>query len=445
MSGIAEVLLASGFDVRGSDMASNSTTERLRKLGAKIFQGHRAEQVEGATCVVVSSAIGPSNPELVSAKQKGIPVIARAEMLAELMRLKMGIAVAGSHGKTTTTSMIGQVLQSLDPTVVVGGRLQHWNASSIVGKGNTFVVEADESDRSFLKFSPVYSVVTNIDREHMDTYRDLQDLEETFLNFLNKTAFFGVNWISADCPILQKIHPKISKPCLSYGFSENADLRITDVKFETKRSTFFVQRKNSNLKLGPFRLPVVGNHNLQNATAAIGIALSLGVGPEEIQKRLEHFVPADRRLQIHFESNEFAIIEDYGHHPTEIAATLRAISLMFPGWKKKVIFQPHRFTRTQSLWNEFASSFENLCDDLWLLPIYSAHENPIDGIHSEALAKTFRTTTTPKVNVVESVNADQVISTLNKEEVVLILGAGPLTSLAVQMARALNQEKRKVV
>jgi UDP-N-acetylmuramate--alanine ligase len=365
MSGIAEVLLAHGFAVSGSDTAITPTTARLEKLGAKIFKGHQAENVAGATCVVISSAIAKENPELLEARNLGLPLIARAEMLAELMRLKMGIAIAGSHGKTTTTSMVGQFIRSLDPTVVVGGRLQHWNASSVVGRGSAFVIEADESDRSFLKFSPVYSVVTNVDREHMDTYHDIEDLKHTFVDFLNRTAFFGMNWVSADCSVLQSLRPQIVKPTKTYGFHESADLRVASYRFTDRRSFFELQFNGRSL--GEFQIPVMGMHNIQNASAAIGIGLSLNVPVDELKERARSFVPADRRLQVHFENSQIAIVEDYGHHPTEIRAALEALKLMYPDRRRSVIFQPHRYTRTKLLWSDFAGSFLDLCDEVHLL------------------------------------------------------------------------------
>ena len=438
MSGIAEVLISLGFPVSGSDVQSTPTTRKLEKIGARVFHGHRAEQIDGATCVVVSSAVSPLNPEWREAEKRKVPVIPRAEMLAELMRMKLGVAVAGSHGKTTTTSMIGQILQPIDPTVVVGGRVQQWNASSIVGKGEVFVIEADESDRSFLKFSPVYSVVTNIDREHLDTYRDLKDIENTFTEFLNRTAFFGTNWLSADCPSLRAIRSNIRKPVKTFGVSPDADLRISSMTFKNRRSQFTLELEGQSL--GSFELSISGVHNVKNAAAAIGIGLSLGVGEGDIREGLQNFVPADRRLQIHFESSEIAVVEDYGHHPTEVEATLDALRLMFPERDVTVIFQPHRYTRTQALWKDFPLSFEGRCQELVLLPIYSAHEEPIRGVTSEALAKEFKGLQVSAPAKIPSV--DEVREMLRKSkragQVILILGAGPLTSLSTELAQSFS-------
>jgi len=437
MSGIAELLLASGFEVAGSDQKLSATTERLRQLGARIDEGHRASHLGQPQCVVVSSAVSETNPEWKEAIQKKIPVIPRAEMLAELMRLKKGVAVAGSHGKTTTTTMIGQVLRSLDPTVVVGGRVQHWNASSVVGRGSSFVIEADESDRSFLKFSPVYSVVTNIDREHLDTYSDLGDLQKTFLEFLNRTAFFGMNWIGADCENLREIRPQIKKPTKTFGFHESADLRILESRYEKGRS--FFQLACQGEILPEFELPVGGRHNLQNATAAIGVGMSLGLGWRGLKRRLKEFVPADRRLQIHLKSPEVVVIEDYAHHPTEIRAVFQAVEEMFPSFSRIVLFQPHRYSRTKALWSDFVESFKGQYDYLSLLPIYAAHEKEEPGVSSWALAQALQ----KNVQVLEErdVQANLDPERLNPEKlrpaVYLILGAAPLSEVARSFASRL--------
>jgi len=446
MSGIAEVLLSLGFHVSGSDVQESATTKKLEKLGARVFKGHHPSQVSGSTCVVVSSAVSPLNPEWIEAKHKGIPVIPRAEMLAELMRVKLGVAIAGSHGKTTTTSMVGQILRPLDPTVVVGGRLQHWNASSIVGKGDVFVIEADESDRSFLKFSPVYSVVTNVDREHLDTYRDLKDIESTFVDFLNRTAFFGMNWISADCPSLAAIRREVTKPTKTFGLAPDADLRITDIVSREKRSLFKLVFEGR--ELGAFELPVPGLHNVKNAAGAVGVALSLGMSAKEIAEGLVSFIPADRRLQIHHEDRDTALVEDYGHHPTEIEATLDALHQMFPDREIVVFFQPHRYTRTKALWREFPLSFEGRCQKVFLFPIYGAHEEPIPGISSEALAAEFKGTSV-EVLPVGQTSLDlwkkvQKTPQSRAGRVILILGAGPLTTLALELRQHLAQSSSSI-
>jgi UDP-N-acetylmuramate--alanine ligase len=441
MSGIAEVLLASDFRVSGSDLHLTPTTQRLIALGAQVFMGHAATNVTDPAVVVVSSAVPSENPEVREARRRGIPVIPRAEMLAELMRLKKGIAVAGSHGKTTTTTMLGQILRSIDPTVVVGGRVQHWGASSIVGKGSSFVIEADESDRSFLKFSPVYSIVTNIDLEHLDNYRDLDDIKQSFLEFLNRTAFFGENWINEDCAHLRSLRPFMTKPTKTYGFSESANLWIKDFEFRERRSYFECQYEGK--RLGPFELPVVGKHNVSNACGAIGLALRLGVSEASIQRRLKSFVPADRRLQIHIETKRAAVLEDYGHHPTEVIAALEGARLLFPKATLKVIFQPHRFSRTKALWSEFLKCFQGRCEKLYLLPIYSAHESPIEGVSSERLAEELKsadllTSLTVEYRA-EPPSAQELLGETKEFSVFVVLGAGPLTKYSLQLKEAVSR------
>lgn len=442
MSGIAEVLLASGFEVSGSDLSDSPTTRRLQQLGATLYQSHQEQNLNDAHCVVVSSAVSPSNPEWKRAKAQGIPVIPRAEMLAELMRLKKGVAVAGSHGKTSTTSMIGQVLQALRPSVIVGGRLQNWNASSILGKGSTFVVEADESDRSFLRYSPVYSVVTNVDLEHLDNYKNLEDIQETFLKFLNRTAFFGQNWISADCPNLQTIRHRIIKPTKTYGFSENADLKIISSQFKNGMSLF--QLRYEDQDLGEFQLPAAGRHNVMNASAAIGVGLSLGLGVQMMKKRLKSFVAADRRLQVHYSDQKHVVIEDYAHHPTEVRAAFQAIQEMHPSYKKVVVFQPHRYSRTKALWNDFVNVLKGQVDRLVLLPIYAAHEEKMPGVSSVDLAKAIGEHALFSEKIPE--NDADFLSLLSFEEtqpcVFVFLGAAPLTNQAERLSRLLGIGKK---
>jgi UDP-N-acetylmuramate--alanine ligase len=439
MSGIAEVLLASGFEVSGSDLAATATTERLGQLGARVYEGHLADHLNEVSCVVISSAVSANNPEWQEARRRGIPVIQRAEMLAELMRLKRGVAVAGSHGKTTTTSMLGQILKVLKPTVVVGGRLQHWNASSIVGRGSIFVIEADESDRSFLKFSPIFSVVTNVDLEHLDTYRNIDDIKATFLEFLNRTAFFGMNWINADCPNLRSIRSSIVKPTMSFGFSELADLRIGSCDFLNQRAHFrlFFQGED----LGIFDLPVVGRHNVLNAAGAVGVALSLGMSARTIRQALKNFVPADRRMQRHGENERWAVLEDYAHHPVEIEAALESVQISYPNREILIFFQPHRYSRTEILWDDFIKVLNRPSHRLWLMPIYSAHESVREGVSSKELGNRL---TDAKVEVLESLPdprsfAIQLDREISGAFVVLVLGAAPLTDFAKSIAGELEK------
>ncbi|HKV24140.1 MAG TPA: UDP-N-acetylmuramate--L-alanine ligase [Candidatus Acidoferrum sp.] len=389
MSGIAEVLLTLGYSVSGSDTKPSNITERLQNLGATIFEGHKAGNVEGAHVVVISSAIKQDNPEVIEAHKRKIPVIPRAEMLAELMRLKYGIAVAGAHGKTTTTSMVASVLAAahLDPTFVVGGRVNQAGTTARLGKGEYFVVEADESDRSFLMLAPVVAVVTTIDREHLDQYSSLEDIQNAFVQFVNRVPFYGAAILCLDEPNVQAIIPKVKRPIITYGTSSQADLIISDVKLEGLGSEFRMTYKDEDL--GLFRLAhPPGMHNVRNAAAAAAVALYLNVPSDLIREGLAKFAGVGRRFDIKGSVNGITVIDDYGHHPAEIRATLEAAR----GCKFNrllVLFQPHRFTRTQHLWDEFRRAF-NEADILVLLDIYAAGEASIAGITGEALAAAIR-------------------------------------------------------
>ncbi|MGH9717665.1 MAG: UDP-N-acetylmuramate--L-alanine ligase [Candidatus Acidiferrales bacterium] len=385
MSGIAAVLLTIGYAVSGSDLRTSPVVERLRKLGATVHEGHRAENVQGAHVVVVSSAVPPENPEIVEAHRLKIPVIPRAEMLAELMRLKFGIAVAGAHGKTTTTSMIAAVLGAagLDPTFVVGGRVNHAGSNARVGQSEYMVVEADESDRSFLLLAPVVAVVTTIDREHLDHYKSLEEIQDAFLQFVNRVPFYGSVVLCLDEPNVQAILPRVRRPVITYGTSSQADLQITDVQLQGLSSEFRLTYHGEDL--GIFRLPAPpGIHNVRNAAASAAVALALNVPADLIRSGLERFSGVGRRFEIKGCYNGVALIDDYGHHPAEIRATLEAARGC--GYKRLlVLFQPHRYSRTQQLWDDFCHSF-NHADVLVVTDIYAAGEAPIEGINSERLA-----------------------------------------------------------
>jgi len=389
MSGIAEVLLTLGYSVSGSDTKPSTITERLQDLGATIFEGHKGENVEGAHVVVVSSAVKADNPEVVEAHKRKIPVIPRAEMLAELMRLKYGIAVAGAHGKTTTTSMVASILAAahLDPTFVVGGRVNQAGTTARVGKGEYFVVEADESDRSFLMFAPVVAVVTTIDREHLDQYASLEDIQGAFLQFVNRVPFYGAAVLCLDEPNVQAIIPEVKRPIITYGTSSQADLLISDIELKGLGSEFRLSYKGEDL--GLFRLPhPPGIHNVRNAAAAAAVALYLNVATDLIREGLSKFAGVGRRFDVKGSVGGITVVDDYGHHPAEIRATLEAAR----GCKFSrllVLFQPHRYTRTQILWGEFVRSF-NQADVLVLLDIYAASENPIPEVTSESLANSIR-------------------------------------------------------
>jgi UDP-N-acetylmuramate--alanine ligase len=391
MSGIAEVLLNLGYKISGSDLKSSSVTQRLAGLGATIFEGHAAENIAGAEVVVTSSAVAPENSEVVEAHKLHIPVIPRAEMLAELMRLKYGIAVAGMHGKTTTTSMVAAVLAAggLDPTVVVGGRVGALGSNARTGKSEYLVAEADESDRSFLKLSPVLAVVTNIDREHMDCYRNMRDVKKAFLEFMDRVPFYGVVVVCNDDAPLRKLFPQIRRRIVTYGTRRGSDFQIKLGKptFESaeRQPISHFRVVYGERDLGEFRLHVPGVHNVLNASAAIAVGIGLDIQADDIRMALENFRGVDRRFQLRGKAAGVSVIDDYGHHPTEIRATLAAARQCGFG-KIHVIFQPHRFTRTRDLMDEFATAFQD-ADSLAVLDIYAASEAPIEGITGEALAR----------------------------------------------------------
>jgi UDP-N-acetylmuramate--alanine ligase len=389
MSGIAEVLLNLGYEVSGSDARLSATTERLSRLGAHIAEGHRAENVAGAKAVVVSSAIAPANPELVEARRLQIPLIPRGELLAELMRLKFGIAVAGSHGKTTTTSITATILShaGLDPTVVVGGKVGTMGGSNArVGQSDFLVVESDESDGSFLKLAPILAVVTNIDREHLDHYAGIAEIRRAFVDFINKVPFYGAAIVCLDDAHVQGVLPEVRRRTITYGVSAQADLRISDIAAAPFTSEFRLTYQDQDL--GLFRVNVPGEHNVKNSAAAVAVALELEVPVEKIREGLALFSGVDRRFQRRGEAAGVTVIDDYGHHPTEIRATLDAARQC--GFRKvHVIFQPHRYTRTRHLMDEFAGSF-HAADHVEVLDIYAASEEPIEGVTAEALVGRMR-------------------------------------------------------
>lgn len=443
MSGIAEVLLNLGFKVSGSDLKASPVTDRLKSLGANIHIGHRAENVTGAEVVVTSSAIAPDNPEVVEAHSHRIALIQRAEMLAELMRFKYGIAIAGMHGKTTTTSMVASVLAAggLDPTVIVGGRVDALGSNARIGKSQYMVAEADESDRSFLRLSPIISVVTNIDREHMDCYRDMEDVEDTFVEFLARLPFYGMAVVCNDDPTLRRLLPRFHRRVTTYGFREDSDLRIEDwQKLRGARggSTFAVRYQG--MPWGDFRLRVAGEHNVRNAAAAIGVGIGLDLRVEAIRQGLEEFSGVDRRFQIKGEAGGITVVDDYGHHPTEIRATIAAAREC--GYKKvHVIFQPHRYTRTRDLMQEFTEAFE-AADTVTVLDIYAASEQPIAGITGEALAQAIARHHEHCEYSDSFENAVQkVIAQAQASEMVLTLGAGSVSQIGPMLLRAMDPAK----
>ena len=449
MSGIAEILLSMGMRVSGSDQRRTPITDRLTTLGATIFEGHSAENIAGATVVVTSSAVSPVNPEVLEARARKIPVIQRAEMLAELMRLKYGIAIAGMHGKTTTTSMVASVLAAggLDPTVVVGGRVDALGSNAKLGTTQYLVAEADESDRSFLKLSPILAVVTNLDREHMDCYRDMADVETAYLAFMDKVPFYGAVTACIDNPALASILPRAHRRIFTYGLSEAADYRIELLPREPSSdelspaySRFQITVDNELLR--PFALHVPGHHNVLNATAAIAIAHQLEVDPQLIRIGIASFRGVDRRFQLRGKVHGITVVDDYGHHPTEIRATLAAAREC--GFNNiRVVFQPHRFTRTADLLDEFTTAFTD-ADSLVLLPIYAASETPIPGVTSELLADRIRTAGN---SITVSQAADfpsavlQVAAIAYEGDLIMTLGAGSVSQLGPQILEALADKK----
>jgi UDP-N-acetylmuramate--alanine ligase len=443
MSGIAEVLLNLGFKVSGSDLRRSEVTDRLAKLGATIYEGHKAEHVAGAEVVVTSSAIGKDNPEIVAARDIHIAVIQRAEMLAELMRLKYGIAIAGMHGKTTTTSMVASVLAAggLDPTVVVGGRVDAMGSNARLGKSQYLVAEADESDRSFLKLSPILSVITNIDREHMDCYRDMQDVEDTFIEFMDRVPFYGMVVACNDDERTRALLPRVERRVVTYGMRKDSDFLVSECSTDGAASRFTVSYRDKSL--GEFELHVPGQHNVLNATAAIAVGVGLDIAPDAICQALKEFRGVDRRFQLKGSANGIDVIDDYGHHPTEIRATLAAARQC--GYSRvHVVFQPHRYTRTQLLIDDFAGAFHD-ADTVSILDIYPASEQPILGITGEWLARRITETSGRKAEYVSSfADAAAAIARESQSgEMVLTLGAGNISQLGPQILEQLaNHEIR---
>ena len=469
MSGIAEVLLNLGYKISGSDLKTSAVTQRLASLGAITFEGHAAANIAGADVVVTSSAVSIDNPEVVEARRLHIPVIKRAEMLAELMRLKYGIAIAGMHGKTTTTSMVAAVLASggLDPTVVVGGRVDAMGSNARLGKSQYLVAEADESDRSFLKLTPIISVVTNIDREHMDCYRDMRDVRRTFLNFMERVPFYGLVVGCHDDPILQLLLPRVHRRVTTYGTTAGSDFLVQPItptvgkdpvnpckpcgsslsngqtQISAALSRFRVTYKEKSRQekdLGIFTLHVPGLHNILNATAAIAVGTALDIPADRIRSALDAFRGVDRRFQLKGKAAGVTVVDDYGHHPTEIRATLAAARQC--GFRRiHVIFQPHRYTRTRDLMNEFSTAFAD-ADSLFLLDIYPASEKPIPGITSEALAQ--RIAGAGKHDAfyaASSANAiDEATTAAKSGDLILTLGAGNVSQLGPSILEKLEKQ-----
>lgn len=438
MNGIAEVLLNLNYKVSGTDIVETEVTQRLAQLGAEITIGHRAEKVKGADVVVTSSAIGEDNIEVVEARRLKIPIIPRAEMLAELMRMKYGIAIAGSHGKTSTTSMIAQVLETggFDPTIIVGGRLNTIGAHAKLGAGDFIVAEADESDRSFLYLSPFIAVLTNLDDEHLDQYKTLEEIKETFINFANKVPFYCPIVLCLDDPNLQTLIPSLDRRIITYGFSSQSDIYARDRQFDKFTSTSTLYWKGK--KLGKLKLNVPGIHNISNAMAAVGVGLDIDIRPQLILQALESFKGTGRRFELKKEVNDVMIIEDYAHHPTEVRTTLEAARR---GWTRRVVavFQPHRYSRLSLLMKSFATSF-NQADVLIITEIYPAGEKPVEGVSGRALYEEVEKFGHKNVSFEQDMN--KIPSLIDKVvepgDMILVLGAGNIYRIIPDIIKILE-------
>ena len=438
MSGIAEVLLNLGYHISGSDLKETEVTRRLQTLGCDISYGHRKENLKEADVVVVSSAIRQGNPEVEVAEQRLIPVIPRAEMLAELMRMKVAIAIAGTHGKTTTTSLIATVLAAggLDPTVVIGGRLNSIGSSARLGQGEFLVAEADESDGSFLRLMPTIAVVTNIDPEHLDFYKGIEEIKETFLGFLNKIPFFGLAVLCLDHPNIQSLIPRLKKRFATYGLTTQADFQAKEIVFEGLSTSFDVIHQRR--EIGRLKLQMPGLHNVYNALATLATAFELDIPFQVVQETLRDFSGIQRRFQIKGEKKGILIVDDYGHHPVEIMATLRAARR---GWNRRIItvFQPHRYTRTQALFQEFLTAF-NDADVLILTEIYPAGEDRIEGVEASALFEGIREYGHKNVTYLADKKeiVDHLLRVIAPGDLVITLGAGDIWQVAEELVKKLE-------
>ncbi|MGO9613183.1 MAG: UDP-N-acetylmuramate--L-alanine ligase [Dissulfurispiraceae bacterium] len=439
MSGIAEVLHNLGYEITGSDIKDSDTTKRLKSCGIRVFIGHNRENISKAHLVVVSSAISSDNPEIIEAKRNSIPIIPRAEMLAELARLKYGILIAGAHGKTTTTSLIATLLGEggLDPTVVIGGKLKALGSNAKLGQGDFLVAEADESDGSFLKLNPTIAVITNIDKEHLDYFKDIEKLKSAFLAFANKIPFYGTAVVCAENEHARDIIPAIERKMITYGFSPDSAVRASNVK--SVGTTMSFEAAAEGKELGNFIIPIPGEHNVLNSLAAIAIAIELQIPVPTIRRALTNFSGIQRRFEYKGEESGIKIFDDYGHHPTEIRAVLKAARESFDRRRIFVIFQPHRYTRTRDLMDEFAQCF-TLVDRLFIMDIYPAGEAAIEGVNSENLLKRVESNKGAKATYIPDRNelVKRIISELRMDDVVITLGAGDVYKVGNQILRELS-------
>ncbi len=451
MSGIAEVLLNQGFKVSGSDLSASTTTQRLKKMGAKVFKGHAGENVANADVVVTSTAVKDDNPEVIAARENNTPIVPRAMMLAELMRFKQGIAVAGTHGKTTTTSLIASILAEagMDPTFVIGGRLEAAGTNARLGSGDFLVAEADESDASFLMLNPILAVITNIDQDHMETYgHDFNRLKQAFVDFTQHIPFYGMVVACVDDPVVREILPRITKPVWTYGLSEDAKVRATKVKASNGQMKFTVVRVNGKTSKLDITLNLPGMHYVLNALAAIAVASEVGASDEAIVKALAEFKGVGRRFERYGEvslpsGGSFTLIDDYGHHPVELVATVEAARGAFPGRRLVLAFQPHRYTRTRDLFEDFVKVLSSV-DALLLTEVYPAGEAPIVAADGRALARAVRVAGKVEPIFVESVGEfpEAVQAMVQDGDVVLVMGAGSIGQVAGNLANSPSAEQK---
>lgn len=437
MSGIAEILINLGFEVSGSDMRESDNTRHLAELGAKIYIGHSQSNIEDYNVVVTSSAINLANPEILEARQRRIPIIHRSEMLSELVRLKHGIGIAGTHGKTTTSSMLSSVLWScgMNPTSIVGGKVHNFGSNAKIGEGEYLVFEADESDGTFLDLLPTIAVVTNIDADHLDYYKYFEGLKDAFLTYINNVPFYGYSVLCIDDPVVREILPKVDRPYFSYGLSEDADFRATDIRFEDGRTKYKCYCRNDYL--GEINLQLLGRHNVVNSLSIITVAMELGISFEKVAQGLNEFKGVGRRLEIIGEKKGITVIDDYGHHPTEIKATLNALKML--GRRVVCLFQPHRYTRTQLLWDDFGKAFLE-ADQLFLTEIYPAGETPIDGVSSQLIVDAYKKHQSKDAVLIPKFEdiSREILPSLKPGDVVLTLGAGDIYKAGKKILEALD-------
>lgn len=442
MCGIAEVLLGEGYQISGSDLQKSPVTERLQALGATIFVGQAAENVIGSDVVVTSTAVSSHNPEVLAAKEARIPIVPRAAMLSELMRFRFGIAIAGTHGKTTTTSLTASMMSEgkLDPTFVIGGQLLSAGTNAHLGQSPYLVAEADESDASFLHLQPMISIITNIDADHMDTYHgDFEQLKATFIKFIHNLPFYGLAVVCYDCPVIRSILSEISRPFITYGFSPDADVVITDFRQTGMLAEFKVNWRNTNKQL-PVKLNLAGRHNALNATASLIVANELEVSSSACQQALANFRGIGRRMQrydnLQIDDKRVMLIDDYGHHPQEIAATIAALRAAWPNKRLVMIFQPHRFTRTRDLFDDFVTVLSEV-EVLLMLEVYSAGESPITGVDSRSLCRSIRMRGKVEPIFVNNKQAliDLLPTLVNNEDLLLTQGAGNIGQICMDLVK----------